>query len=195
MKTRCIRLVRPVARRRWLSLGILVCACALTARRVSAGDASLEYPVKAAFLLNFLKFVDWPSNTPQGDSSKPFVVGVLGEDPFGTILDDTFKGKVVNGRAVEIRRCDEVGAAACHLVFVSISDRERIKELLPALHEKGVLTVGETSDFQRAGGVIRFVISNERVNFEIDLSQTSNAKFKISSKLLQLAQKVRKKGD
>lgn len=171
----------------------LLFVCATT--YVHAGDASLEYQVKAAFLLNFLKFVEWPQDGAQAvKAGAPLIVGVYGENPFGAALESTFSGKTVDGHPVQLRYCNtEEEAGTCHLVFVS--NGRKLTPLLENLQSKNVLTVGESGDFVRAGGVIRFVIDDERVRFEISLAAADRARLRISAKLLQLARKVYRKGD
>jgi len=162
---------------------------------VRSGDASLEYQVKAAFLLRFLNFVEWPQDGSQATKpGAPLVVGVYGDNPFGGELANIFSGKVVDGHPVQLRACNtEEEAAACHLVFVG--GGRKLAPLLENLQSKNVLTVGEGGDFLRAGGVIRFVIDDERVRFEISLAAADRARLRISAKLLQLARKVYRKGD
>jgi len=171
----------------------LLLMCATT--HVRAGDATLEYQVKAAFLLNFLKFVEWPQDGAQAvKAGAPLVVGVYGDNPFGVALETTFSGKMVDGHPVQLRLCNtEEEASACHLVF--ISNGRKLTPLLENLQNKNVLTVGESGDFLRGGGIIRFVIDDERVRFEISLAAADRARLRISAKLLQLARKVYRKGD
>lgn len=162
---------------------------------VRAGDASLEYQVKAAFLLNFLKFVEWPQDGAQSvKPGAPLVVGVYGDNPFGSELANSFSGKVVDGHPVQLRFCNtEDEAGQCHLLFVG--NGRKLTPLLENMQSKNVLTVGESGDFLRGGGLIRFVIDDERVRFEISLAAADRARLRISAKLLQLARKVYRKGD
>lgn len=143
-----------------------------------------EYEVKAAFLFNFTKFVEWPlsANTPT------FVLGVLGDDPFGSRIDQLIKGKNVNGRPVEVRRLkDPADARHCQIVFVALAERDKAAKLIAAVRGTPVLTVGETGDFVRLGGIIDLSMSDNRVNLLINADAAEQAGLKISAKLMSLA--------
>jgi hypothetical protein len=177
---------------------VLFSLCAAAPLHLQAGESPpLEYQVKAAYLLNFLKFVEWPKGGAQPvDANTPYTIGVLGHDPLGNVLDDTLRGKNVDGRAVRAVRCNnEEEAARCHLVFISKDEKRELRPAIEKLLAGNVLLVGEGGDFLRAGGAIRFVIADERVRFEIDQGNAERAGLKISAKLLQLARRVFKKGD
>lgn len=147
-----------------------------------------EYEVKGAFLYNFAKFVKWPDETSLGPN---FVIGVLGEDPFGPVLDKTFHGKTILDRAVEIRRLasPEAGRDA-QIVFVSSSEKEHLAAILKALAGSPVLTVGEMDRFADRGGMIGFQLHEEAVRFNINLDEVERANLKMSSQLIRLAQRV-----
>ena len=148
-----------------------------------------EYQVKAAFLFNFAKFVEWPGPDPAND---PINLCVVGDDPFGASLDQVVKGKLANGRTVEIKRIDPAGkVGSCQIAFVAASERKRLPAILEGLGHAGVLTVGETDDFTRRGGVISFFLDNNHVRFEVNVDAADRAGLKISSKLLSLAKIVR----
>ena len=142
------------------------------------GDG-MEYQVKAAFLFNFLKFVEWPPSAPD----TPWVIGVLGHDPFGETLDLTVRGKIVNGRKVDVRRYDKASDVRdCNILFIGRDDYERTG--IPA--QPGMLTVGESSGFLKAGGAITFYIEDNRVRFEIRQASARSAGLHVSSQLLKL---------
>ena len=127
---------------------------------------ALEYQVKAAFLLNFTKFVEWPA-TAFADERSPFAICILGEDPFGTALSQMVNGEGVNGRNLVVRRIRRAPEPkSCQVLFVGGSE----KDVPNALAETGpgILTVGEGEDFLRDGGMIAFVIENRRVRFDIN---------------------------
>jgi YfiR/HmsC-like len=152
-----------------------------------AADRDSEYQVKAAFLVNFARFVEWP---PQsfGAANDPLVFGVYGNDLFGAALDQAVSGKMIGGRLAVIRRTSEVGALrSCHVVFLPASEINHFRELSNSLGNLSVLLVGETEGFAEGGGVINFILENERVRFEISPSAAARVHLKISSKLLQLA--------
>jgi hypothetical protein len=146
-----------------------------------AGEAEnrLEYQVKAAFLFNFLKFVEWPPAA----AGTPWVIGVLGHDPFGEMLDETVRGKIVNGRRIDVRRYSQPGDVRdCNILFIGRGDYERTG--IPAL--AGMLTVGEAPGFLKAGGAVNFNLDDNRVRFEIRPAAASAAGLHVSSQLLKL---------
>jgi len=146
-------------------------------------DSSLEYRVKASFLYNFAKFVEWPDR-----DTGPIVLGVLGQDPFGSILDQTVEQKTINGRPVVIRRFAVVPQGKdCHIVFVGASEKARFAEILPRLASVGILTVGERRGFLQAGGMVNFVVEDNNVHFEINPEAVRHAGIHISSNLLKLS--------
>lgn len=153
-----------------------------------AADEAPEYQVKAAFLLNFTKFAEWPAAAFSAPDA-PIEICVLGEDPFGTALDRIVAGEVVNGRKVIARRIKQAPSPkSCQVVFAGRSEKELLK--ITAGMGPGVLTVGEGGDFVRGGGMIAFVIENRRVRFEINQTAAQNAGIKLSSRLLNVAKSV-----
>ena len=151
---------------------------------------TLECRIKAAFLYNFGRFVEWPQEDARNEHK--LVIGILGEDPFGPVLDETVRGKKAAGRPFEIKRLSSVdNAASCHLVFVSSSERRPLGKVLAALNGAKVLTVGETPDFLDKGGMINFVIENERVRIDLNLSTTQAVGLNVSSQLIRVAREVR----
>lgn len=156
---------------------------------VPAADQSLEYQVKAAFLMNFVKFVEWPASTFREPDS-PISICILGEDPFGKALDQLIAGESVNGRKVTVERVKRTPPKNCQVLFLSRAERA-IDKTLPSLGP-GVLTVGEGDNFVREGGMIGFIIENRRVRFDINRSAAEKAELKLSSKLLSVARSVQK---
>lgn len=151
-----------------------------------------EYPVKAAFLFNFAKFVEWPSDAFQGPED-PIGICVLGQNPFGSALEDVVRNKIVANRAFLVREiANSQQASKCHIVFVTASERKRFRSLLEELKGRSILTVGETDDFISNGGVINFKLKDARVRIEIDAGAAERAKLHISSKLLSLAEIVKR---
>ncbi len=152
-----------------------------------------EYQVKAAFLYNFAKFVHWPDEHALGPA---FIVGILGDDPFGGILESTFTGKTILERKVEVRRISALEAAGkVQILFIGSSERPRLPEILKALEGTSVLTVGEMDGFSDRGGMITFKLKNDLVRFDINLDQVERARLKMSSQLIRLALRVISKGD
>ena len=153
-----------------------------------AADEPLEYQVKAAFLLNFTKFVEWPA-TAFENSDSPISICILGDDPFGSTLDKIVEGETVEGRKVTIQRIKRAPPPkSCPVVFVSKPGKD-IAAVLSGLGP-GVLTVGEGDTFLHASGMIAFVIENRRVRFDINQTSAENAGLKLSSKLLTVARTV-----
>jgi hypothetical protein len=139
----------------------------------------LEYRIKAAFLFNFLKFVEWPAAA--GDS--PWVIGILGSDPFGGALEDTVRGKLVNGRAIQVRRyARPADVKECNILFIDRAESERLGT--PA--QQGLLTVGEASGFLQSGGIVNFYLEDNRVHFEIRATAAHSAGLRVSAQLLKL---------
>jgi len=152
--------------------------------------AAQEYQVKAAFLYNFVRFVEWPAHN--GDPKTPIVIVVFGRDPFGPALDQAVWGKNLNGRTVMVRRTRQMSKVLpCHLVFVSAQERRRAPELVKAVEGHGVLTVGEAEDFLEQGGAVRFTTEDNKVRFVVNLEAVRRSGLKISSRLLSLARVVR----
>jgi len=151
-----------------------------------------EYTVKAAYLFNFVKFVQWPASTFDSETS-PIIIGVLGDDPFGDDLDSTIKGRIVNGHSIQFKRFgafDEVQASQlkkCHILFIAYSEKDNIKEILKAIGGSNVLTVSEIDKFTLLGGMILFDQEGQRITLAINVEAAQKAKLTISSKLLQVA--------
>ena len=155
--------------------------------------AASEYQIKAVRLMNFAKYVDWPSQT-FAETNSPIVVGVIGENKFGDDLKDATVGRCYGGRKIEVREVgDEKDWDKCQILFVSASEEKRQSELLKSLKARPILTVGESDTFTRDGGVISFTKKDGKVRFEIDLNSAREAGLGISSKLLSLADTVRGK--
>ena len=183
---------------------LLAASFATPPLRSLAGEGELdqaptEYQVKAAFLYNFARFVEWP---PRAFSSAtaPLGVCVLGEDPFGDALDRAVLGKSLSDRTLMVRRgkkLQELGG--CEILFISASERGRLPEIFDDLRTAPVLTVGESENFAARGGGVQFTLEDNHVHFIINVDATERAGLKLSSKLLSLAHVVhedsaRKKG-
>jgi len=151
-----------------------------------------EYPVKAAFLFNFAKFVEWPADAFKGHDD-PFAICVIGQNPFGGALEDIVRDKTVANRGFVVRGVSNAQQASkCQIVFVAASERKRFHALLEDLKGRSILTVGEAEDFTANGGVINFKLKDARVRIEIDTGAAERAKLRISSKLLSLAEITKK---
>jgi hypothetical protein len=153
-------------------------------------EPSGEYQLKAAFLFNFAKFIDWPPASFANPQS-PFVVCILGPDPFGHAIDEVLKGKTIEDRQVAIERLKSVAQVRqCQIVFVSQSESFHLADIVQALHGACVLLVGEADGFAEAGGTIQFALEDNHVRFLINPDAAARAGLKVSSKLLSLARVV-----
>ena len=139
-----------------------------------------------------MKFVEWPADR-FADESSSILLCVIGMDPFGAILEDTVAGKAVKGRPIVIRRIDNMdGLDACHLIFIGLSEPERLRQIIANSNAANVLTVGDIDDFIEFGGVIGLIKSANKIKFEINLISAKQARLKIDLRLLRLATSVRK---
>jgi hypothetical protein len=146
-----------------------------------------EYQVKAAFLYNFARFVEWPPEVFRGPND-PFVICVLGRDPFGRALDDVIAGRKIAGRPIAVRRVSEAPrAVGCKILFVSSSEPKRDLSVLAAMNEPGVLTVGESGTATSEGMIIILTLEDGKVRFEIHTDPADREKLRFSSLLLSLA--------
>ena len=160
------------------------------AARFAAAQSATEYQVKAAFLFNFAKFVEWPPSSFH-DGSAPLQICVLGRDPFGEVLRELTREKTVNGHKLEVRGVVDLQVArACHILFIAFSERTRLKQIFEALQGSYALTVGDAKDFAEQGGMINFVLDHDRVQFKVNRSAAELAGLRISSKLLTVAKLV-----
>ncbi len=170
---------------------ITVVLVGISLGRAAHGQELDEYQVKAAFLYNFAKFVEWPSETFK-TSHDPILVCVLGPNPFGGALENAIRGKSIDGRALAFRHVSSAEQAnACHILFIGSAEGKRFRSLCGSLRPAGILTVGEEQGFATGGGVINFKLEGGRVRFEINVDAAEREQLQISSKLLSLAQIVK----
>jgi hypothetical protein len=149
-----------------------------------------EYKVKSAFLFNFIRFTTWPKGVFEKRDS-PIVMTVVGKDPFGEVLEETFRGKELHGRSIAIKRTAAVqGCKDAHLVFAGkLSEKERAK-LLEFCAGRPVLLVGEANGFAQDGASVNFYVDQRKVRFEINTQSTKEAGLTLSSEILKLARIV-----
>jgi YfiR/HmsC-like len=146
-----------------------------------------EYQVKAFFLYNFARYVEWPPQSFKAVND-PIVICILGLNPFGSALVEAVAGKMVEGRPFVVRQISDIQPGGnCHILFVNSSERKRFRSLAGRLQGSGVLSVGETQGFTTDGGVINFRLEDGKVRFEIDVDAAGREHLHISSKLLTLA--------
>ncbi len=149
-----------------------------------------EYTVKAAFLFNFAKFVEWPPETFP-DPASPFAIGVIGENPFDANLQHAVENKNINGHPLVVKQIKQLSELKnCQILFISISERKRLPDILKAIQGAGVLTVSEMDHFLEGDGVIQFLMEERRVRFAINDQAARKTGLRISSKLLHLARRT-----
>ncbi len=139
-------------------------------------------------MYNFAKFIEWPASESRRQA---IVLGVVGDDPFGSVLERTLRGRTVRGRKFQIKRFPGIrNLELCQILFVNLADKKQLEAVLSVVKDTPVLTVGESKDFMRLGGVVRLVLENERVRFDVNADAAEQAGLKISSQLLKLARQV-----
>jgi len=167
---------------------VIIASCAIC--RSAQAQTLNEYEAKAAFLFNFLKFVDWPAQA-FADDNAPLVIGIVGDDKSSERIEQLVSGKSANGRQVVVKRFPSFKQLTyCHLVFVRASERERLPQNLSAVRS-GSLIVGESESFARWGGAINFSIKDGKISLEINQKSAERAGLKISAKLLSIARIVK----
>jgi len=155
--------------------------------RSRGGTVSKEYQIKAAYLYNFAKFVEWPARASTNNQS-PLVIGVFGQNPFGDALEAIAKDHKINGRTIAIKSVTDVTeAGSVDLIFFAVTEDDHISETLATLKGKSVLTVGESEKFSKAGGVIHFVRESDKVRFQVNTTAAEQQGLIISAQLLKLA--------
>jgi hypothetical protein len=170
---------------------VILCALLAFVPRTNAQRlAATEYQVKAAYLFNFGKFVTWPDKGVAGNTGS-FEICVLGEDPFGVVLDSTLTGATISGKGVAAKRITKPQEVdSCRILFISSSEGAHLPEVLGALDKASVLTVSDIPQFSQRGGMIEFVLDGGRVRFAVNLSNAEGVGLNLSSELLKVAVKV-----
>lgn len=168
---------------------VLALLAALATAGASRAQTAQEYEVKAAFLYNFTKFVEWPAHA-FADGKSSLRLCVLGDNPFGDSLN-AVAGEEVGGHRITVVRSGSISdPSGCHILFISRSEKERLPRILSEVRNAPVLTVADSQGFLEQGGIINFILEGSKVRFEIDQASAEKAGIKISSKLLQLARRV-----
>ena len=165
---------------------LLLMTCGTTF--LSAQSTSREYQIKAAFLFNFTQFVEFPASSffaPQ----TPFVIGILGKNPFGSYLEETVSGETVNGHPIVVKYFDNVEEVkVCHILFVNLTDPAKLEQINAHLKGQAILTVSDAPYFLTKGGMVRFYTKNNKTQLQIHLEAAKANNLDISSKLLRLAE-------
>lgn len=180
-------------------VSLIAIACLLSAMAlgshadsIDSSDSS-EYLIKAGFIYNFAKLVQWPT-TAFSQPDSPIVIGILGDDPFGATLDRIVADKKINGRALVVRRLkwsrDFKDVKDCNILFVSSSEKEHIDTVVEMMKQLPILTIGDAPGFARRGGIMNFTLEDNKVRFEVNVEAAKHADLTISSRLLTLAKIV-----
>lgn len=160
---------------------------------VSGEPPATEYQVKALFLFNFAKYVEWPAAVFTNDAA-PITIGVLGTDPFGDNLQHAVAGKTINGRTFIIKHlAADADPGGCQILFISDSEAARLGEILDKAGALPILTVSEGEVSAAKNGIIKFLLKEGKVRLEIDLTAARKARLTISSRLLAVADVVKGK--
>ncbi len=168
-----------------LAMGIifLLYSSSLKAQTFSAS----EYQIKAVFIYNFSHFVEWPASSFE-KSYSPFVIGILGNNPFGPYLQEAIRNERIGSHIMEVRQFNNVREANnCHILYINLQDPEEIKQTLLAVSGRPILTVGDSPNFLRFGGLVRFFTEESKIRLEINNTVAKSRKLQISSKLLRVA--------
>jgi hypothetical protein len=163
----------------------LTCGVLFSAPLTAVTGGPSEYEVKAAFVFNFSKYVEWPEST-FATAADPISICVVGENPFGTLLEEAVRGKSVNGRQIVVRETTTI-PDTCHIAFIASSERERLDAILGKLARRPVLTVSDAEAVAERGAIIGLTIIDKRVRFEINMVAAKQAGVKLSSQLLKIA--------
>jgi hypothetical protein len=167
-----------------VAIGAAVPVC-----RLHAQSASID-EVKAAFVFNFTKFVQWPADAFPNATS-PFVIGIVGGDAVSDSLQEIIRGKSVNGHQLQLRRVSATDdLAQLHELFISKSDNIRVSDVVARVSARAILTIGDAAGFCDSGGSIQIDVDDSQVRFEVNLDATQRSRLDVSSKLLTLAKVV-----
>ena len=183
-----VRRVLAAAQRGTLSLLLFAAlAYGLLPRNVNAAATPTEDQVEAVFVFNFSHFVEWPPEAFD-EPSDPFVIGILGADPFGAHLDEVVRGEQINGHPLQVQRFHSVAEIKrCQILFIDQSESARIGQILAALNGRSMLTVSQADGAAERGVMIQFATENSRIRLRINVESARAAGLTISSKLLRPA--------
>lgn len=149
-----------------------------------------EYQIKAAFLYNFAQFVEWPPRAFP-DAQAPLIIGVLGQNPFGSYLEEIVRGEKINDHPLAVQRYRDASEAKnCHILFVNLTKADDLKLVFASLKSQSTLLVGDASNFIQQGGMIRFFTESSKTRIQVNLDAVKDAELVISTKLLRLADVV-----
>jgi hypothetical protein len=161
----------------------------------TSSAAMNEMLVKAIFLEKFTQFIDWPEESAMEDSSRPFIIGVIGKNPFNTILEENYSTQKIENRKVEIRYLTDIEEIEdCHILFIGKTKTNTVDQIISTTKDKPILTVSDSKGNAKRGVHINFYMSDRKIRFEINQSAIDTSNLKISYKLLQLARIVKPEG-
>ncbi|MCI0470868.1 MAG: YfiR family protein [Candidatus Aminicenantes bacterium] len=175
---------------------ILTCVLLCVTAAGFAQSLEDEYTMKSVFIAGFGRFVTWPEISRMNDKSKPFVLGIIGVNPFGKILENHYSAlnQTINDKNVEIRYISTLDKiAGCHILFISSSCKSYLTDILAVTSNKPILTIGDTEGFAEQGVLINFYIQRRRIRFEINEALFQKASLKIDSLILREATIVKSK--
>lgn len=170
----------------------LLVALAVTGgiKTAHAQTVSHEYQITAVFMLNFAQFTDWPTNAFEHPDS-PLVIGILGSDPFGALIDDALRNERVNGRKFIVQRYLRVeDVKTCHILFISLSEARRLDKIVADLQGRPILTVSEIENSAYHGVCVRLLTANNKIRLRINTDSLKAAQLTMSSQLLRVAEIV-----
>lgn len=173
------------------SIGVVLFHCLLAVQSVAADlKSDQEYQIKAAFVYNFAKFVEWPAASFK-DTQTPLAICILGNDPLKGSLDN-LKDKRIEGRPVLVRKITTVEHSdECHMLFIPMAQKDNLLHILKAVQNRSILTVSDTKGFSNSGVMINLILIDNRIGFEINQATAGRASLRISSQLLKLAKIVK----
>ncbi len=179
---------RSIALRIALLAGWGISLCLPTPRLLASRPS--EFEVKAAYLFNFGRFVEWPPEAVPSNTTE-FPICILGRDPFGKALDSTISGEKIEGREVVARRISAPAeATVCRVLFISASEDKQVKVILSTLGNLSILTVSDIPEFLDDGGMVQFVLTDQLIRFKIKIAASRQAGLNLSSQLLKVAAEV-----
>ena len=174
--------------KRTTTIAVMALLAVVMAPLQAAAPSQSEYALKSVFLYNFCRFIDWPDSA-FASPNEPLIIGIVGDDPFGSLLNEAIAGEKYHNRPIRIdhfRGPDDI--RRCHLLFVSQSESARVDQILAAVAGKSVVTVGETDDFLDRGGMIALTPERNRVRLRMNAAALHSANLAVSSKLLRVAE-------
>jgi hypothetical protein len=171
----------------YTGLALLFMALVLTAPGVSTSAPPTEYQIKAVFIYNMSRFIQWPEGSLE-DTDDQFTIYIIGEDRFGDAFDSLI-GKTVHDRKLVVRRIEpwEDVPVDCRILFVGVSDTQEMMRILDKIEGKALLTISDALDFAQSGGMVELLTIEDRLRFRINSEATNFSGLMVSSKLMSLA--------